>query len=49
MSDQDLNRNEEVEELDVDPLSDEDLEDAAGGVSGTCCSCAGCSSSEQLK
>lgn len=40
---------EVLEDLDIDGLTDEDLEDAAGGVSGTCCSCIGCSSSESLE
>ena len=37
---------EVLEELDIDGLTDEDLDDVAGGVSGTCCSCTSCSSKE---
>lgn len=30
---------------DIEPLSDEALEEVAGGSSGSCCSCSGCSNS----
>ena len=29
----------------IEPLDDEALEDVAGGSTGTCCSCSGCSNS----
>jgi hypothetical protein len=31
-------------DTEIEPLSDEALEDVAGGSSGNCCSCSGCSS-----
>lgn len=36
----------ESETLDIEPLSDEDLESVAGGSSSGCCSCTGCSKVE---
>lgn len=30
-------------QTEIEPLSDETLEEVAGGSSGSCCSCSGCS------
>jgi hypothetical protein len=37
-----------VDDLEIEPLSDEALESVAGGTSGTCCTCSGdnCSSTK---
>ena len=35
--------NPKDQSAEIEPLSDEALEDVAGGSSGTCCSCTGCS------
>jgi hypothetical protein len=44
--DQDLAK---IDDVEVDELSDEDLEDAAGGSSGIlCCSLIGCSNDEEV-
>jgi hypothetical protein len=50
---QNENQNEdlEIQNVEIEPLSDEALEDVAGGLAaiddgdscGTCCSCSGCS------
>ncbi|HET6231939.1 MAG TPA: hypothetical protein VFE05_17840 [Longimicrobiaceae bacterium] len=47
------NQNDGLDDVQVEPLSDEALEEVAGGIippaddssSGTCCSCSSCSSS----
>ncbi|HEX2095302.1 MAG TPA: hypothetical protein VHG28_23095 [Longimicrobiaceae bacterium] len=33
--------------LEIEPLSDEALDEVAGGSSNTCCSCSGCSAADQ--
>ena len=41
------------DQTDIEPLSDEALEEVAGGLasdsSGSCCSCSGCSNSGPIK
>lgn len=46
MEDQDK-QGEDKRELEIEPLSDKDLETVAGGSSSGCCSCSGCSAPDQ--
>jgi hypothetical protein len=47
MSDQEKDQMAEIDNIEIEPLSDNALESVAGGTSdgssGSCCSCCGCS------
>lgn len=49
MSEQEKDKMAEIDNLEIEPLSDDALESVAGGTSdgssGSCCSCCACSSS----